>query len=185
MPSGRGQEIQVPLGELGLGPRARAGVPRLQAREGAGGVPAGDLEEVDDLGDDPDRQLGPGHPPGAVHRVGEAAEAARVIAFLASSAASFVTGTTICPVIKKLWTPSWAFYSGAVVLWVFALFYWFIDIKGHKAWTFPLVVVGMNSIFTYVIAALVIGTVLPYASLIRAVEEQDNGPEVTLDGHAF
>jgi len=62
---------------------------------------------------------------------------------------ALVTGTTICPVIKKLWTPSWAFYSGAVVLWVFALFYWFIDIKGHKAWTFPLVVVGMNSLAIY------------------------------------
>jgi len=63
---------------------------------------------------------------------------------------ALITGTTICPVIKKLWTPSWAFYSGAVVLWAFALFYWFIDIKGHKAWTFPLVVVGMNSIAIYV-----------------------------------
>ena len=63
---------------------------------------------------------------------------------------ALVTGTTICPVIKKLWTPSWAFYSGAVVLWAFALFYWVIDIKGHKAWTFPLVVVGMNSIAIYV-----------------------------------
>jgi predicted acyltransferase len=63
---------------------------------------------------------------------------------------ALVTGTTICPVIKKLWTPSWAFYSGAVVLWAFALFYWFIDIRGHKAWTFPLVVVGMNSIAIYV-----------------------------------
>jgi len=37
-----------------------------------------------------------------------------------------------------------------VVLWTFALFYWFIDIKGRKAWTFPLVVVGMNSIAIYV-----------------------------------
>ena len=63
---------------------------------------------------------------------------------------ALVTGTTICPVIKKLWTPSWAFYSGAFVLWTFALFYWFIDIKGHKTWTFPLVVVGMNSIAIYV-----------------------------------
>jgi predicted acyltransferase len=63
---------------------------------------------------------------------------------------ALVTGITLCPVIKRLWTPSWALYSGAVVLWTFALFYWFIDIKGHKAWTFPLVVVGMNSIAIYV-----------------------------------
>jgi predicted acyltransferase len=70
---------------------------------------------------------------------------------------ALVTGTTICPVIKKLWTPSWAFYSGAVVLWTFALFYWFIDIKGYKAWTFPLVVVGMNSIAIYVAYQLTAG----------------------------
>lgn len=70
---------------------------------------------------------------------------------------ALATGTTICPVIKKLWTPSWAFYSGAVVLWVFAAFYWFIDIKGHKAWTFPLVVVGMNSIAIYLAYQLTAG----------------------------
>jgi len=70
---------------------------------------------------------------------------------------ALVTGTTICPAIKKLWTPSWAFYSGAVVLWTFALFYWFIDIKGHKTWTFPLVVVGMNSIAIYVAYQLTAG----------------------------
>ena len=70
---------------------------------------------------------------------------------------ALLTGTTICPVIKKLWTPSWAFYSGAVVLWAFALFYWVIDIKGHKAWTFPLVVVGMNSIAIYVAYQLTAG----------------------------
>ena len=70
---------------------------------------------------------------------------------------ALVTGTTLCPVIKRLWTPSWAFYSGAVVLWTFALFYWVIDIKGHKAWTFPLVVVGMNSIAIYVAYQLTAG----------------------------
>jgi predicted acyltransferase len=70
---------------------------------------------------------------------------------------ALITGTTICPVIKKLWTPSWALYSGAVVLWTFALFYWFIDIKGRKAWAFPLVVVGMNSIAIYVAYQLTAG----------------------------
>jgi predicted acyltransferase len=75
---------------------------------------------------------------------------------------ALVTGTTLCPVIKKLWTPSWAFYSSAAVLWAFALFYWVIDIKGLKAWAFPLVVVGMNSIAIYVAYQLT-------ASWIRSV----------------
>lgn len=70
---------------------------------------------------------------------------------------ALATGSTVCPVIKKLWTPSWAFYSGAVVLWGFALFYWLIDIRGHKAWAFPLVVVGMNSIAIYLAYQLTAG----------------------------
>jgi hypothetical protein len=41
-------------------------------------------------------------------------------------------------------------------------------------------------IFTYVVAALVIGTALPYAKLIESIDEQPNmGPEVSLDGEPF
>jgi DNA-directed RNA polymerase subunit RPC12/RpoP len=41
-------------------------------------------------------------------------------------------------------------------------------------------------IFSLVVAALVIGTALPYAKLIEPLEgERDNGPEVELDGEPF
>jgi hypothetical protein len=41
-------------------------------------------------------------------------------------------------------------------------------------------------IFALVIAALVIGSALPYAKLIAPLEgETDNGPEVTLEGEPF
>jgi len=43
-----------------------------------------------------------------------------------------------------------------------------------------------QEIFTLVIAALMIGTAFPDKELIAVQEkEQDNGPEVTLDGEAF
>lgn len=43
-----------------------------------------------------------------------------------------------------------------------------------------------QDIFALVLAALVIGSALPYAELIKAVEaERDNGPEVMLDGEPF
>ena len=43
-----------------------------------------------------------------------------------------------------------------------------------------------QEIFMLVIAALVIGTALPYKELIAGQErEQDNGPEVTLDEEPF
>jgi len=72
-------------------------------------------------------------------------------------ALGLIAGWTICPIIKRIWTPSWAFFSGGIVLWMLALFYWVIDIRGWKAWSFPLVVVGMNSIAIYLMDQLLPG----------------------------
>lgn len=57
---------------------------------------------------------------------------------------------TVCPIVKRIWTPSWVFYSTGWTLWALATFYWLIDVKGWKVWAFPLTVVGMNSIAIYV-----------------------------------
>ncbi len=61
---------------------------------------------------------------------------------------------TTCPIVKRIWTPSWVFFSSGWTLWMLAAFYWVIDVKGWKAWAFPLVIVGMNSIAMYVGAQL-------------------------------
>jgi len=61
-------------------------------------------------------------------------------------------GATVCPVIKRIWTPSWALFSGAYVLGMLAAFYLVIDVMRLKFWTWPLLVVGMNSIAVYVMA---------------------------------
>ncbi len=61
-------------------------------------------------------------------------------------------GATVCPVVKRIWTPSWALFSGAYVLWMLALFYLVVDVIRFRFWTWPLVVVGMNSIAVYVMA---------------------------------
>jgi predicted acyltransferase len=34
------------------------------------------------------------------------------------------------------------------------LFYWLIDVRGRRKWSFPLVVIGMNSIFIYMFTSL-------------------------------
>jgi heparan-alpha-glucosaminide N-acetyltransferase len=62
------------------------------------------------------------------------------------------TGT--CPIVKRIWTPSWTLFSGGVCLLFLSAFSWIVDVKGHRRWTFPLVVVGMNSIAAYLIAHL-------------------------------
>jgi heparan-alpha-glucosaminide N-acetyltransferase len=58
----------------------------------------------------------------------------------------------ICPVVKRIWTPSWTIFSGGICFLFLAAFSWVIDVKGSKKWAFPLLVIGMNSIAAYCIA---------------------------------
>jgi heparan-alpha-glucosaminide N-acetyltransferase len=62
--------------------------------------------------------------------------------------------TGICPIVKRIWTPSWTLFSGGVCFVFLAAFSWVIDVLGFRRIAFPLVVVGMNSIAAYVIAHL-------------------------------
>jgi predicted acyltransferase len=57
----------------------------------------------------------------------------------------------ICPLVKRIWTPTWAIYSAGWVTLMLAGLYYVIDLKGYRRWTFPFVVVGMNSIAMYVL----------------------------------
>ncbi len=60
----------------------------------------------------------------------------------------------ICPIVKRIWTPSWTLFSGGVCFLFLAAFAWLIEVKGWRRWAFPLAVVGMNSIAAYLIAHL-------------------------------
>jgi predicted acyltransferase len=89
------------------------------------------------------------------------------------------SGWTVCPVIKRIWTPSWVLASGAATFWLLAVFYGLIDLPSAtglrtaavtalfgraprfmREWlytcrfSFPLVVVGMNSIVMYMLSQL-------------------------------
>jgi predicted acyltransferase len=55
----------------------------------------------------------------------------------------------VCPVVKRIWTPSWVLFSGGCCFLLLAGFFAVIDLVGWRAWAFPLVVVGMNSIAAY------------------------------------
>jgi predicted acyltransferase len=55
----------------------------------------------------------------------------------------------LCPVVKRIWTPSWVLFSGGWCFLLLAAFYLMMDIRGWKRWAFPLVVIGMNSIAAY------------------------------------
>ncbi len=64
------------------------------------------------------------------------------------------TRWTLCPIIKRIWTPSWAVYSAGLATLTLAAMYWSVEMRGWRRWTFPLVVVGMNSIVMFCLASL-------------------------------
>ena len=70
-----------------------------------------------------------------------------------------VAGLTICPVVKRLWTPSWVLLSGGYCIWLLALLYGVVDLAGWRRWTFPFLVVGMNPITAYVMSMTMRGWV--------------------------
>ncbi|HET6898803.1 MAG TPA: DUF5009 domain-containing protein [Vicinamibacteria bacterium] len=57
--------------------------------------------------------------------------------------------TSLCPIVKRIWTPSFTLWSGGVCLLLLAGAYALVDVYGHRRWAFPLVVIGMNSIAAY------------------------------------
>jgi predicted acyltransferase len=71
----------------------------------------------------------------------------------------WVAGEWVCPIVKRIWTPSWVLYSAGWTFWMLAGFFWVLDIHGWRGWAFPLVVVGMNSIAMYGMAQLLKGWV--------------------------
>ncbi|HEY1985308.1 MAG TPA: DUF5009 domain-containing protein [Terracidiphilus sp.] len=77
--------------------------------------------------------------------------------FLMLSAALLAVGfllhvTGICPIVKRIWTPSWTLFSGGVCFLFLSAFTWVIDVKRNQKWAFPLLVIGMNSIAVYLMS---------------------------------
>ena len=76
----------------------------------------------------------------------------KVLWMVAAAAVLLVVGlvwSSWFPLNKKLWSSTFVLVVAAYSLALFALFYWIIDVKGWKKWSFPLAVIGMNSITIY------------------------------------
>lgn len=80
-------------------------------------------------------------PPGRVAQVLAGAGAALIAAGLALG--------PLVPIIKKIWTPSFALLSTGCCLLALLAFYWVCDIWKKQRWATILVMVGANSIFIY------------------------------------
>ncbi|HMJ88562.1 MAG TPA: hypothetical protein VK530_02035 [Candidatus Acidoferrum sp.] len=59
------------------------------------------------------------------------------------------------PIIKKIWTSSFALFTAGISALLLAFFYYVIDIKNHRGWCRPFVWIGMNAITIYLIVHVV------------------------------
>lgn len=60
-----------------------------------------------------------------------------------------IQGLGLCPIVKRIWTPSWTLFSSGWCLLFLGGFYTLVEVWGRRRWVFPLVVIGMNSIAIY------------------------------------
>ena len=59
------------------------------------------------------------------------------------------------PVVMKMWTTSYGLLSAGWACLMFALFYWVVELRGRRKWSFPFVVIGSNAVFIYMFTSLV------------------------------
>ena len=55
----------------------------------------------------------------------------------------------VFPINKTLWSSSFVLYAGGWSMLALAIFFQLIDVWGYRKWSFPFVVIGMNSITIY------------------------------------
>jgi heparan-alpha-glucosaminide N-acetyltransferase len=58
----------------------------------------------------------------------------------------------LCPIVKRIWTSSYTLYSGGLVILILAGLYGAIEWQGWRRWSFPLRVIGANSIAIYILS---------------------------------
>jgi predicted acyltransferase len=59
------------------------------------------------------------------------------------------------PINKNLWTSTYVLFTAGFAMFLFAAFYWVVDLRGRRAWATPLLVFGRNAILAYAVATLV------------------------------
>ncbi|MGI8966405.1 MAG: acyltransferase family protein, partial [Limisphaerales bacterium] len=76
----------------------------------------------------------------------------------------FVAGNTLLfagqlmnfwlPINKRIWTSSYSVFMAGLAMNVFAIYYWFIDVKGYRSWAKPFAIYGMNAITVFVLSGI-------------------------------
>jgi len=74
---------------------------------------------------------------------------AAVVCMLAAVA---INALGVCPIVKRIWTPTWVLWSGGICFVWLASLNLICDIGGFKRWGFLFLVIGSNSIVAYVMS---------------------------------
>jgi predicted acyltransferase len=82
----------------------------------------------------------------------------------------------VFPINKSLWTSSYVLLTAGIAAYLFGVVYWVADVRGHRAWTRPFVVYGVNAIVVFVASGLLAETLgvirwSPERSLQAAIHE--------------
>ena len=77
----------------------------------------------------------------------------------------------VCPIVKRIWTPSWVLFSGGICCGVLAGLYALVDVAGWRRWADPILVVGRNAIAAYCLSHLI-------GDFVAATVRTHLGPDV-------
>ncbi|GAC1378622.1 MAG: DUF5009 domain-containing protein [Hymenobacter sp.] len=83
--------------------------------------------------------------------------AAKVAGLFVAAGALIILGLVWAPwfpINKALWSSSYVLYTGGLAMAGLAALYWVCDVQGHRAWTRPAVVYGVNAILVFCLSAL-------------------------------
>ena len=58
------------------------------------------------------------------------------------------------PINKALWSSPYVLYTGGLAMAGLAALYWICDVQGHRAWTRPALVYGVNAVLVFCLSAL-------------------------------
>lgn len=58
------------------------------------------------------------------------------------------------PINKNLWTSSYVAFTGGIALIILAACFFTIDVRKHRTWTSPFIILGTNAISMYILAGI-------------------------------
>ncbi|MFM7099816.1 MAG: acyltransferase family protein, partial [Verrucomicrobiota bacterium] len=102
------------------------------------------------------------------HRLGPASKTVRLGLAGVACVGAGLAWSTVLPVIKKIWTPSFVLVAGGCSLGLLALFHQLVDGLGWRRWCQPFVWIGTNALTVY-LAANILGASGGFAGIAGRV----------------